>query len=75
MIKISYHAAERMAERGITVRMIEDALTTGKRFPDRNNPTVKDCVVSKDIIIMIARDANKMITVFPTRGRKHVQER
>ena len=62
-MRITKHAKIRMQERGITMSHLQQAVSSGKRFPDRNNPTKKDCIVTKDIICMVSKD-DVLITVF-----------
>ncbi len=77
-VQITKHAAQRMAERGITHKMIETGIAKGTKYLDPKNGTynyiLKNGFASgKDLLIGISPQTGKVITVI--RGNNLVNSR
>ena len=70
-MRVTNHTKLRMQERGITQRHLVECIEHGKYVKHKDDAS-KKVILGKEIIMIVSEDYSVLITVFPTRGRKHV---
>jgi Domain of unknown function (DUF4258) len=65
-MNISRHARDRMAQRGITIAQVQDAVTNGVAVPHRDDPTCT--VYSRGTLrVIVNHVTNNLVTTFRVR--------